>query len=71
MSSVHVLCCISYDNRVLADYESPTLDLRNPKVYRDFTKPMGAINPKRLESFKTRYRLLFILNTIVSLYGVD
>ena len=27
---------------VIADYSSPTIDLRNPKIYRDFSYPMGA-----------------------------
>ena len=27
---------------VIADYTSETIDLRNPKIYRDFRYPMGA-----------------------------
>jgi hypothetical protein len=37
---------------VIADYESKELDLKNPATFRDLTKPMGALNPKRLTSFK-------------------
>ncbi|XP_076326045.1 WD repeat and FYVE domain containing 3 bchs isoform X2 [Tachypleus tridentatus] len=41
---------------VLADYESEELDLHNSKTFRDFSKPMGAQTPDRLEQFKKRYR---------------
>lgn len=41
---------------VLKDYSSTTLDLNNPAVFRDLSKPIGALNPKRLESFVQRYR---------------
>ena len=37
---------------VLADYTSETLDLSNPQVYRDLSKPMGALNDDRLEEFR-------------------
>jgi hypothetical protein len=30
---------------VLADYTSSTIDLNNPSVYRDLSKPIGALNP--------------------------
>jgi factor associated with neutral sphingomyelinase activation len=40
---------------VIADYHSPKLDLSKEETYRDLSKPMGALNPKRLEYFKTRY----------------
>jgi factor associated with neutral sphingomyelinase activation len=33
---------------VIQDYESQTLDLENPKTFRDLSKPIGALNPKRL-----------------------
>ena len=33
---------------VLKDYKSEILDLDNPAVFRDFTKPIGAMDPKRL-----------------------
>eukprot|EP01125_Pyxidicula_operculata_P005179 TRINITY_DN1880_c1_g2_i4.p1 TRINITY_DN1880_c1_g2~~TRINITY_DN1880_c1_g2_i4.p1 ORF type:complete len:2284 (+),score=559.04 TRINITY_DN1880_c1_g2_i4:47-6898(+) len=41
---------------IIADYESPTLDLNDPKVYRDLTKPIGALNPDRLEKLLERYK---------------
>eukprot|EP01102_Stenamoeba_stenopodia_P003313 TRINITY_DN1325_c0_g1_i2.p1 TRINITY_DN1325_c0_g1~~TRINITY_DN1325_c0_g1_i2.p1 ORF type:complete len:734 (+),score=167.59 TRINITY_DN1325_c0_g1_i2:1-2202(+) len=40
---------------VLADYVSDKLDLSNPSVYRDLTKPMGALNETRLKEFMKRY----------------
>ncbi|EFA75292.1 BEACH domain-containing protein [Heterostelium album PN500] len=40
---------------VIKDYTSPTLDLNNPEIYRDLSKPIGALNEKRLEVFKDRY----------------
>jgi hypothetical protein len=33
---------------VLSDYKSERLDLKNPEVFRDFTKPIGAIGSQRL-----------------------
>jgi factor associated with neutral sphingomyelinase activation len=41
---------------VLADYTSATLDLNNPAVFRDLSKPVGALNSARLELFRERYR---------------
>ncbi|KAL3661442.1 hypothetical protein V7S43_013645 [Phytophthora oleae] len=38
---------------VLADYDSEILDLSDPSVYRDLTKPMGAL--QREEEFRARY----------------
>lgn len=40
---------------VISDYESEELDLNDPKCYRDLTKPVGALNPERLEKLKARY----------------
>lgn len=37
---------------VVADYVSTTLDLTNPKTFRDLTKPIGALNPERLIKLK-------------------
>ena len=39
---------------VLQDYSSATIDLKNPAIYRDFTKPVGALNKERLEYFQSR-----------------
>ena len=40
---------------VLQDYSSSTLDLLDPGVFRDLSKPIGAINPARLAKFRERY----------------
>ena len=29
--------------------------MKDPKYYRDLTKPVGALNPERLEKFLERY----------------
>lgn len=40
---------------IVADYTSSTLDLTNPKTFRDLTKPIGALEPNRLKTFVERY----------------
>lgn len=40
---------------IIADYTSQTLDLTDPKTFRDLSKPVGALNPIRLEEIKERY----------------
>jgi Beige/BEACH domain len=40
---------------VLQDYTSAVLDLDNPAVYRDLSKPIGALNDDRLQYFLERY----------------
>ena len=41
---------------VLQDYTSSKLDLNDEKIYRDLSKPMGALNPERLEQYIERYK---------------
>ena len=41
--------------QILADYESQTLDLSDPKVYRDLSKPIGCQVQTQEEQFKERY----------------
>eukprot|EP00467_Chlorarachnion_reptans_P021976 CAMPEP_0114497726 /NCGR_PEP_ID=MMETSP0109-20121206/6488_1 /TAXON_ID=29199 /ORGANISM="Chlorarachnion reptans, Strain CCCM449" /LENGTH=1094 /DNA_ID=CAMNT_0001675147 /DNA_START=324 /DNA_END=3609 /DNA_ORIENTATION=- len=41
---------------VLSDYTSRRLDLKNPEVFRDLTKPIGALEPNRLRTFRKRMR---------------
>ena len=41
---------------VLADYHSATLDLGKESVYRNLSKPIGALNEERLEGFLERYQ---------------
>ncbi|KAK3280016.1 hypothetical protein CYMTET_12126 [Cymbomonas tetramitiformis] len=40
---------------VIADYTSATLDWDDPNTFRDLTKPIGALNPERLQKFLERY----------------
>ena len=41
---------------VLTDYESNELQLGNPEIYRDLSKPMGALSPLRAADFEKRYK---------------
>ncbi|GBE59858.1 neutral sphingomyelinase [Babesia ovata] len=43
---------------VISDYDSATLDLKDPTVFRDLSKPIGALNPERLVHLKTRMSTL-------------
>lgn len=40
---------------VLSDYTSHSIDLSNRSLYRDLTKPVGALNDNRLARLKERY----------------
>lgn len=40
---------------VIADYTSKELNLDDPKVFRDLSKPMGAQTDKRAKQFRERY----------------
>ncbi|KAI5963761.1 BPH1 [Candida pseudojiufengensis] len=51
---------------VIADYTSETLDLSNPKTFRDLSKPMGAQTEGRASQFKERFEALNSLNDIDS-----
>lgn len=37
---------------IIQDYTSATLDLNDTNIYRDLSKPIGALNPTRLERLK-------------------
>ena len=39
---------------VLSDYENPKIDLKNVGVYRDLSKPIGALNEERLETLLSK-----------------
>lgn len=54
---------------VIADYSSPTLDLSNPKSFRDLSKPIGALNPERLKRLKVIYSRL-VVTPIINLRRV-
>eukprot|EP00002_Diphylleia_rotans_P030155 TRINITY_DN6182_c0_g1_i1.p1 TRINITY_DN6182_c0_g1~~TRINITY_DN6182_c0_g1_i1.p1 ORF type:complete len:2503 (+),score=418.74 TRINITY_DN6182_c0_g1_i1:67-7575(+) len=65
---------------ILADYTSEKLNLMDPNSYRDLSKPMGALNPKRLEIFLDRYHgfvqmksfflFLFVSHSVLCLDGL-
>jgi len=39
---------------IIQDYESRSLKLNDPKTFRDLSKPIGALNEKRLATFRKR-----------------
>jgi len=43
---------------ILADYESEKIDLSDSRIYRDLSKPVGALNPDRLAILLERYQEL-------------
>jgi factor associated with neutral sphingomyelinase activation len=40
---------------VITDLKSERLNLQNERSYRDLSKPVGALNPDKLEQFKSKY----------------
>eukprot|EP01125_Pyxidicula_operculata_P009488 TRINITY_DN3125_c0_g1_i2.p1 TRINITY_DN3125_c0_g1~~TRINITY_DN3125_c0_g1_i2.p1 ORF type:complete len:796 (-),score=134.84 TRINITY_DN3125_c0_g1_i2:68-2455(-) len=40
---------------IIADYKSNSIDLNNPSIYRDLSKPIGALNRDRLTGFRQRF----------------
>jgi len=43
---------------VLSQYKGSTIDLKNKANYRDLTRPIGALNPKRLADLKMRFEVM-------------
>ena len=43
---------------VLCDYDSEEIDLNDPKIFRDLSKPMGALGKHRADQFRERYESL-------------
>lgn len=41
---------------VLKDYTSSSLDLRNPEIFRDLSKPIGALNPAKFRKYEENWR---------------
>lgn len=39
---------------VLCDYTSPNLDLEDPSVFRDLSKPIGVVNPRHAQNVKEK-----------------
>lgn len=40
---------------MIQDYKSEVLNLKEESTFRDLSKPIGALNEKRLIEFKSRY----------------
>ena len=40
---------------VIKEFQKEVLELANPQVYRDLSKPIGALNPIRLQEFEEKY----------------
>lgn len=40
---------------IICDYKSKTINLNDPKVFRDLSKPVGALNELRLQRLMERY----------------
>ncbi len=45
---------------ILADYTSSSLDLNDPATFRDLSKPVGALEEKRLAFFRDRYQSMLV-----------
>ena len=45
---------------ILADYTSDALDLTDPATFRDLSKPVGALEEKRLAFFRERYQSMLV-----------
>eukprot|EP00516_Mucochytrium_quahogii_P002492 CAMPEP_0203765506 /NCGR_PEP_ID=MMETSP0098-20131031/18446_1 /ASSEMBLY_ACC=CAM_ASM_000208 /TAXON_ID=96639 /ORGANISM=" , Strain NY0313808BC1" /LENGTH=3436 /DNA_ID=CAMNT_0050661765 /DNA_START=196 /DNA_END=10503 /DNA_ORIENTATION=+ len=43
---------------ILKDYSKDKLDLEDPNIYRDLSKPMGALTETRSRQFEERYQVL-------------
>ena len=60
---LNIIGCRSYNDLtqypvfpwILSDYDSEYLNLNDPKIYRDLSKPMGAIYDQRANEFQLRY----------------
>ncbi|CAI9726854.1 1 isoform X1 [Octopus vulgaris] len=42
---------------IICDYTSSTLDIDDPSIYRDLSKPIGAVNPKHEEEIREKFDL--------------
>jgi len=58
--SYNALCLYPIFPWVLVDYESKILELTNPKVYRDFSKPIGFQDSEKMDSLQSLSQHLLI-----------
>ncbi|BAM41180.1 neutral sphingomyelinase [Theileria orientalis strain Shintoku] len=56
---------------ILSDYSSQNLDLNDPKVFRDLSKPIGALNEERLQLIKKRMYNLYQLSNASGSHTVN
>ncbi len=54
---------------IISDYTRTNLNFKDPSMFRDLTKPIGALNPKRLEEYKQRAKNFHLEGTPPFLYG--
>jgi factor associated with neutral sphingomyelinase activation len=54
---------------VIRDYTSDKLNLKDEATFRDLSKPVGALNPDRLEYFMTRLHNMQDMENEAFLYG--
>eukprot|EP01038_Epipyxis_sp_PR26KG_P015463 gene15463-20862_t len=40
---------------LITDFQSKKINFESPQIYRDLSKPIGALNPERLKYFKERF----------------
>ena len=50
---------------VLVDYTSEELRLDDPAVYRDLSKPIGVLNPERVDAIRERYFVPFDFSVLI------
>lgn len=41
---------------LIIDFESKDIDIESPEIYRDLSKPIGALNPERLKFYEKRLK---------------
>lgn len=60
MASNYIINCLRYPvfPWVIQDIDSPLIDFSDPKTFRDLSKPIGALNPERLEQLRQRYKYM-------------
>ena len=54
---------------VITDFKSPQLNLDDPSIYRDLCRPIGALNPQRLDLFRSRFKEMRGAEEAPFLYG--
>ncbi len=54
---------------IIQDYNSSSLNLKDPKIYRDLKKPVGALNEERLLIFQERLHYSETTDVPKFLYG--